>query len=342
MNWQRFTKSAQRQTGNKSSPRVRYRPNLDVLEDRTLLSIIVFSVDPGSSSLSLNDTTVLGGPLTPQGPGSLVTTYGGMITADLDLDGNTINFFDAGTALNANFSGNWQPGVGGTPGVMDPANYGGQFAGIGLNYAAFRDLVMGAKTDAPVPLTPNGDGTYGCPSPTTIKFNDGNLDYDLGIAGHGRTQDFVAQQKPGSNQGADGLLTDNGDGTFTVTVNVNEKINWDEQGVVFQITGSITGTSSAGKSVSISSRQEINSGIALALVSGAHSRGNELFPNGLANPGLSAAVGLQGTVSDAGIPAKLSQVQDVQSATAQVAHQGSTAAIDAVFQDPLQNAILPF
>jgi hypothetical protein len=231
----------------------------------TSLGLVVFSagpawgqvtaltIDPNLSSLTLVGSTfdAFGTvvPVTEQDAGSLMTQYAGMIMAELDLVGNTINFLDAGTELDATISGNWRPGTGGVPAATDLANYGLFFHIFGTdNWTALRNFVVGAATDSPVSLTSLGGGAYSFPSTQTIKFNaPGTLDWEWPLVGHG--SETSIQGLSGPNQAVDGGLQDNGDGTFTVTVPVNATVVWmpvDGAFITFQLTGSITGTSSAG------------------------------------------------------------------------------------------------
>src|SRR5262249_58378948 len=102
MIWQYFTKS-RRQTTPRSSFRLPYRPKLDMLEDRTLLTVTTFMLNPNASSLSLLGSTFTASgftvPINEQGDGSLTATQSGTITADIDLDAGTINFLNDGTAI---------------------------------------------------------------------------------------------------------------------------------------------------------------------------------------------------------------------------------------------------
>ena len=257
MNWQYFPSSPPRSTGRKAPRPPRYRPRVDRLEDRTLLTLTTFNLDP-SSTLSLQGSTFnyngVPIPISEQGPGSLTTNYTGTLATDLDLNANTIQFFDSGTALTAGISGNWRPGIGGTPGTTDPANYGGTFSVLfSPVYAAIRDLVGSLPTSSPQALTNQGGGTYTFPSNQNLQINQGNLDYETppSLYGNGRTS---ITGLAGQNQAADGTLQDNGDGTFTLTAPVSATILYDLGGgasVTIQVNGTITGTGTPGTGPSI-------------------------------------------------------------------------------------------
>ena len=232
MNGRRFRKLPRRERGSSASHRVRYRPRLDLLEDRTLLTLTTFMIDPTLSSISLQGSSVSYNgvpiPVQEQGPGSLTTTYEGPMVTDVDVGGGTITFLGSasGTAVAADISGQWRPGIGGTPGTTDDANYGGQVGVLGsVLYAAIRDVVTSASTDGPVPLSDQGGGTYTYPSNQTLTIDQGNLDYETpdSLYGSGRTAITGSAQ----NQATDGTLHDNGDGTYTLTVPVHLTLHYD-------------------------------------------------------------------------------------------------------------------
>src|SRR5260370_22575032 len=123
MYWKFILKSSQ---SRKAPKKPAFKPKLEELEDRRLLSITsaVFAVDPNSSAVTLSGD-VAGSTILPQGNGSLTSNFSGSIVADLDLNAQTIKFDQPSTALNASITGNWQPQVGGASGSA-PANYGGK------------------------------------------------------------------------------------------------------------------------------------------------------------------------------------------------------------------------
>ncbi len=107
-----------------------------------------FVIDNAQSSLTLSGS--LSTPLGPvqmveQDTGSLTTTYSGAIRAE--VTGDSVAFV-GGSAIAAGNSGDWQPALGGEPGVA-PANYGatgGNFAFTG--YAALRNLLFDLTSDS--------------------------------------------------------------------------------------------------------------------------------------------------------------------------------------------------
>ncbi len=107
-----------------------------------------FVIDATQSSLKL-EGTALGSITMVAQPGtvnSLSTTYSGTIVADVTAASVA---FVGGSAITANNSGNWQPGVGGVAGNA-PANYGA-FANagfLGSGYAALRNLLFDLKSDS--------------------------------------------------------------------------------------------------------------------------------------------------------------------------------------------------
>ena len=95
---------------------------------------LTLSLDSGTSSLSMTGSAS-GVVLEEQGPGSLVTSYSGTVTVDVDDPTNPTSIQFVNAAATANNSGNWLPNdVLGTgpgenwtdgPGDAAPANYGG-------------------------------------------------------------------------------------------------------------------------------------------------------------------------------------------------------------------------
>ena len=101
-----------------------------------------FTVDPTASSLSITGD-LLGISAEEQAPGSLTTTYSGVIVADVT---ETSVAFPGGSSIIADNSGSWKPATGGVDG-NEPANYGaeaGNFLGSGV--AALRNVVFEVKS----------------------------------------------------------------------------------------------------------------------------------------------------------------------------------------------------
>lgn len=107
-----------------------------------------FVIDTAQSSLTLSGNA-LGITLQQQAPGSLTTTYAGTIVADVT---ETSIEFVGGSAISANNSGTWQPGIGGVTGSA-PANYGAYAnAGfLGSGHATLRNLLFDLKSGS-VPM----------------------------------------------------------------------------------------------------------------------------------------------------------------------------------------------
>jgi hypothetical protein len=98
----------------------------------------VFTVDTNQSSITISGS-VVGGPITNQGPGSLTGAVGG--TLHVALVGGTIQFTGQSQIL-AEINGNWQPNADGTAG-SGPADFGGQ-ANLGFEsgFAALRNIQL--------------------------------------------------------------------------------------------------------------------------------------------------------------------------------------------------------
>ena len=224
------------------------RPRLHQLEDRTLPSVVNFTIDPSQSSLAVSGTvmTSIGnGDLREQGPGSLVTTYEGTIAADVDTDNGLITFLSDSSAAVADISGTWEPNVGGGSGSA-PANYGAQTTiSFASAKAAIRNLVTSASSD-PLALNPSDTG-YTFPSNQNLLITQGDLDYTYSASffgsGHGTVS---AAGQSAQNQAADGQLQVL-DTQYALTAPVNVTIvqviptSIGNITVTLHIQGSITG-----------------------------------------------------------------------------------------------------
>ncbi len=107
----------------------------------------VFTIDPARSSLSLSGS-VLGITFSPQGPGSLITSYGG--TIQLTQTPGTIQF-TGGSLIAAQTSGSWQPLAGGGAGSA-PADYGGVASSFVTANVAMRSILLDV-TSPPITVT---------------------------------------------------------------------------------------------------------------------------------------------------------------------------------------------
>ena len=189
----------------------RYRPHLDPLEERTLLSLTTFAIDDNQSFLTLS-----GGvgsiQLMQQASGSLVTAYTGNLQADVDFPNGLITFIK-GDGIMAENSGDWQPRADGSLG-SEPANYGGQINFLGLARFAFRDIDLRLSSD-PLPLTPLGAVSYGFPNNQHIKMHRGRVAYNHPLIGPGTTGlgRFAGDNNADSKGNASFLTDVNGDGS---------------------------------------------------------------------------------------------------------------------------------
>jgi hypothetical protein len=160
-------------------------------------AVLEFTIDPAQSALSIvSGTSLFGTPLatTPQGPGSLSTSYTGSIF--VDFTPTTIQFV-AGTSLIAGNSGAWLPGTDYSnypADVDDPsgyintpvqANYGivtdltplGAVGGKqGLSPTAIRHLAISLVDAAPKALTGDSFDEAG----TATDFTAGTVYYSSG------------------------------------------------------------------------------------------------------------------------------------------------------------------
>jgi len=108
-----------------------------------------FTVDPSQSSLTISGT-FSGFDIAPQAPGSLTTSYGGTIEAEVT---DSSIWFWGGSVIAAQTNGIWEPGQGGFSGDA-PADYGGQVVNPLVNgKAALRNVIFDVVSDV---LTVNG------------------------------------------------------------------------------------------------------------------------------------------------------------------------------------------
>ena len=174
---------------------------------------LTLSLDSGTSSLSLSGDAG-GVSLEEQGPGSLVTSYFGTVTVDVDdpVNPTSIQFLSA--AATANNSGNWLPndvlgpGAGenqeGDAGDPAPANYGafadGSFLGDAL--AAVRGLVfsIGSGVLPVVGSDFNSTQTF----EVTAGIADSNVDLTIGTD---TADSDPISGDPTANAAADGSYT---------------------------------------------------------------------------------------------------------------------------------------
>jgi hypothetical protein len=327
-----------------------YRPQFHALEDRTLLSVTAFAVDNTVSSLTISGELIalgLHAPLMEQAPGSMTAAYEGTLTADFDTGAGTISFLGDSTSLLADISGTWMPMIGGgsmgNPG-SDDAPYGSTFQLFGNNWSALRDLVSTMSTDSPLTLTQAGGGLYTFPSVQTSGVASGNLDYNTTQFGQGRTG-FGGSQWMSQNQGADGSLQDNGDGTFTITCPVDQMISGTLAGgaitVNLHVAGTISGTGSPGMTASHGSPAVRYAAVASNSIA-VHTTGRALS----VDPG---SIALRDQSAAFGAPLAVSQTQQISDSSslagndaALVSVHAASSTVDAVFVDPLQTLNGPF
>jgi hypothetical protein len=277
MNWKLFTRSSRSHKNKRPSQRVKFRPKLDALEDRTLLTVYSFVVDPTQSALTLSGS-INGSPIQEQGPGSLVTTYEGVIDADVADDLSTIQFLNDGAAATADISGAWRPRRGGSAG-SDDANYGGHvhttFFGIGVDAdAAVRDLVAAGASD-PLPVSPN-DGTFPATLSLSIAAGSADYRYDAGIFGSMGGNTSVAGQSA-DNQTSDSGVLSPGDPCalaasipISITLRTTVSTPLGDIPVVLNIDGSIVGCGNVAGGGATRSRPPAEKAAAVAQTFGTH------------------------------------------------------------------------
>jgi hypothetical protein len=336
MNWNMFAKSARLVKRRVPSTAVRYRPSLDVLEDRTLLSPVSFNEVQYQSILALSGT-IAGRAIQPQGPGSLTTTYFGTFQTNIDEAAGGISFIATGNDFCAANSGNWAPRADGSSGTA-PAIYGAQanFAQIAL--VALRDFHLNADTGgSALPLHQNADGSFAFPSSQTITISAGSGTYSQPTFGHGPVE---LSGLHGPNQAGDGHLVDNGNGTFVITVPISAFFSGTANGIMYTLnvngqivgTGAYTGPGAGGHSSN-------DPAIGAARVWGTQSIGTASPAATGTTPHDLPSQGTRGVAATTAEIRSLAQDARPGDAATQLVHQAILAAVDpftaldAVFQD---------
>jgi hypothetical protein len=316
----------------------RWRPHLDPLEERTLLSLTTFSVDDTQSFLTLSGNA-FGQALQEQRTGSLTTAYTGTFQADVDFPNRAITFLfmSGNNGIMAENSDNWQPLHDGSPGA-EPANYGGQINVFGLNFlVAIRNMDLKLSSE-PLPLTPSGDGvSYGYPNSQHIKTHGGRAAFNYGPP-QGGTKGFgrlpAADNQADSRGNASYLYDFNGDGSslelylsidFSITTVIHRVP------VTFNLDGVIVATGSLGVVGPTAPHATKDSDAVLgpALLIGTHTQGQPLVANRSGNLDNTHAPSVQPMT--VGNPAPPSAGLD--SAHAAIGHQAAVDLLDAVFAE---------
>ena len=203
----------------------------------------VFTIDPAQSSLTLSGSA-LGATFTPQGSGSLTTTYGG--TIQLTQTAGTIQF-TGGSLIAAQTNGSWQPLVGGGNGSA-PADYGAMATSSFITArVAFRSILLDV-TSPPITVT---DGQFD-PSNLTFLFPasaTSALDYRTTINSGSK-----AATGNGANQvAALATITTVGNvQTLTIGVNVQFTFSLVNSGdTIVNVAGQIVATNSSSVSAPV-------------------------------------------------------------------------------------------
>jgi hypothetical protein len=240
MNWTLFANSARSQQRRVPSPKVGCRPNLEALEERTVLSPVDFLEVQNQSPLALSGT-IAGMNIQQQGANSLTTTYFGDFRADIDEANGTIRFIGTGNDFCAANTGNWAPLANGDSGTAT-AIYGLQADVGGMAWlAALRDFHLRADTfGSALALHQNADGSFGFSSAETITINAGSGTYSHPTLGHGSVNLSGLQAQ---NQAGDGTLVDNGS-SLHLTVPIDMTVNTTIAGLAatLHIQGTIVGS----------------------------------------------------------------------------------------------------
>jgi hypothetical protein len=236
MSWNFFVKAARLVNRQVPPPGVRYRPNLDVLEDRTVLSPVTFHIVQNQSPLTVSGT-IAGADIQAQGPGSLVTTYFGDFQADIDEANGLISFRGTGNDFCSADSGRWAPRSDGSDGTESAAY--GMMDASGTIVGAIRDFHWEVDTGgSPLTLYQNDDGSFGFSSSQLLTIHQGFAAFSHPTLGHGSTS---LGGLNGQNQASDGNLVDNGDGTLVLTIPVSFSVSGTVGGIDYTLNFDGTG-----------------------------------------------------------------------------------------------------
>lgn len=309
----------------------RYRPHLDPLEERALLSLTTFAVDDTQSFLTLS-----GGvgsiQLMPQAPGSLVTAYTGNLQADVDFANGLIRFVK-GDGIMAENSGDWQPRADGSLGA-EPADYGGQINFLGMARFAFRDVDL-KLSSRPLPLTPLDDGvSYGFPNSQHIKMHRGRVAYNHPLIGPGTTGlGRFAGDNDADSRGNASYVTDvNGDGSaleLHLAIDFSFTARIQHIQVNLNLDGMIVATGSLGTGPASHGARGSNAAFGTALVVGARAHGQALVSHLPTNPDGMRAPEIQATTFvTTGTTAVRAGYRSTHSSAG---HQAATDLLDAAF-----------
>jgi hypothetical protein len=247
-----FTKAHRSRKLATRSRGLAFRPKVEALEDRCLLSTTktIFMLDPpdltppdpqnkiNALTLSGVQGTTLDPQVDPAHPerNSLLTTYSGKMRADWNVQPpmKTIQFVEQNgiVAVTAN-SGDWMPQSGGgtafDPG-KGPASYGATTVVMGLTVLiAIREWHDPDPMVAPVPFsttTTSGalalsgpDGMFTFPSTPTFKIVGGAADVNAGLVGHGSVN--AAGATANDMASADSTFTLVASGMYRIQLNVD-------------------------------------------------------------------------------------------------------------------------
>jgi hypothetical protein len=209
-----------------------------------------YILDASQSSITVSGTVDsqlgAGKPIQTQGPGSLTTSYTGTINTNRLT--NSIQFL-AGSAVDANVNGNWQPLADGGDGSA-PADYGGKITGtviiifvpvpVTVNFAG-RDFIFGMTSGALAVSSNQFDL-----SSTDVTFSSGSIAYRSSLGTPAGSESVVNQGGTLSGIGTLGTLSQGGlvYETLTVPTNTSFDIMADATTTIhLTLTGQLVGKS---------------------------------------------------------------------------------------------------
>lgn len=242
----------------KSSSRARLAC-VEAMEDRRLLSAVVFALDPAQSVLTASgstDTPIGTINLSPQKSGSLSTSYHGTISAD--VTGSKIAF-DYASNVIADVSGTYKPQSNPPLPPTDPGSAPGNYAAqvsipfLGMGVVAVRDLAFNIGSEA-LDIQPNGDFAS---NGETFRAITGRGDYYYTFGSGGAGTENVKGDLQSEAAEPSRYVVANGVATLTIPVDINVEfaVFGTDPDTRFHLTGRLVATASAPTQTTVIGRQ---------------------------------------------------------------------------------------
>jgi len=196
-----------------------------------------YTIDPAQSSITISGTVFSADlnqtrPIVEQGPGSLTTKYTGTLKSERAT--NSISFL-AGSSIDANVNGNWQPKADATSGT-EAADYGGRANFVVIIFPtpvffAGRNLIADVAS-APTAVLANNQFDL---ATTNLTFTSGGIAYRAN-ADIADSATIVGSGNKLSGNGTLGLMSEGGRVYETLTVPVNTSFAFGDASATINLT----------------------------------------------------------------------------------------------------------